>query len=736
MASPLAPDPYLALGIPSTATSTQIKQTYRKLALKYHPDKVTNEAEKAAAADKFHEIQQAYEILGDDDRRSRYDAQVKLAELRRDVLERQGRGGAAADGVSVTGMGNGVRVDVKTAGYDIPTSPGAAAFKARGPERYEERRPSRATYDSDGYFDEYAAGASRASARKYDEYERGPKRTSPRDDRERTRAWERSSKENERRARGDRRKMSEREVKRDRGTKYAVVEEDSEDEYDGPRRSDRLKEEAAARRQREIDELSRRKGMEARIRDGVYVGTGEDRTRKMSIQESEAMEYMQRAAGRPLTSRTSSARYEDEYIRSPIQERPTVVRRSSQRPPTSSSPRRSSAREPRERKLSVPEIVDFPSSPSTATDKRRPPMVPHSASSPAGMKVPGAVKRESPLKAQTYDDYDDRGRFEAPPSIRRSETMPVDGSTSLGAERSSGRRRGDRDRRDRDRDRDRARVDSKLRPTDITDGYPTPSTTPVEGGLPTGAYTQPAYSTASQSQSQSQLPGSYATKTSYRYNPAAQTLQDMVDEDVELSNGRRTVLREPSDSRGERGGRRDRDRDRDGRGGGSVRDRDRDRERESSRLDKPSRRPTLDTASRTTSTSYIYPSASESPVSYLARPSPLNRSSTERPGPLFGEKVPSLSPVRDRDQTTTSRPSNYNYPYPERERDGSGSGGGSGGGGYRFHPGVEEVRFAKPITREEVRVGSGYRTRSGAGGGGGGGGEARPGLRRGVTVGY
>ncbi|KAF2403661.1 heat shock protein DnaJ, partial [Trichodelitschia bisporula] len=74
MESPLPPDPYAALGLPTDATAAAIKSSYRKLALKYHPDKVVgDDAAKAAAQDEFHKIQQAYEILNDQDKRERYD---------------------------------------------------------------------------------------------------------------------------------------------------------------------------------------------------------------------------------------------------------------------------------------------------------------------------------------------------------------------------------------------------------------------------------------------------------------------------------------------------------------------------------------------------------------------------------------------------------------------------------------------------------------------------------------
>ena len=63
-------DYYAVLGVQKTAGPDEIKKKFRKLALKYHPDR--NQGNKAAEA-KFKEISEAYEVLSDTDKRAKYD---------------------------------------------------------------------------------------------------------------------------------------------------------------------------------------------------------------------------------------------------------------------------------------------------------------------------------------------------------------------------------------------------------------------------------------------------------------------------------------------------------------------------------------------------------------------------------------------------------------------------------------------------------------------------------------
>lgn len=56
-------DPYKVLGVPQNATDAQIKEAYRELAKKYHPDKYVNNPLADLAAEKMREINEAYDYL-------------------------------------------------------------------------------------------------------------------------------------------------------------------------------------------------------------------------------------------------------------------------------------------------------------------------------------------------------------------------------------------------------------------------------------------------------------------------------------------------------------------------------------------------------------------------------------------------------------------------------------------------------------------------------------------------
>jgi len=67
----MAEDYYKILGLEKTASSDEIKKAYRKLALKYHPDKNPNNK---AAEEQFKKISEAYAVLSDTEKRKQYDS--------------------------------------------------------------------------------------------------------------------------------------------------------------------------------------------------------------------------------------------------------------------------------------------------------------------------------------------------------------------------------------------------------------------------------------------------------------------------------------------------------------------------------------------------------------------------------------------------------------------------------------------------------------------------------------
>ena len=65
----MAKDYYRVLGVDKNATEEEIKKAYRKMALRFHPDK----NKEADAEEKFKEISEAYEVLSDKDKRASFD---------------------------------------------------------------------------------------------------------------------------------------------------------------------------------------------------------------------------------------------------------------------------------------------------------------------------------------------------------------------------------------------------------------------------------------------------------------------------------------------------------------------------------------------------------------------------------------------------------------------------------------------------------------------------------------
>ena len=78
-------DYYEVLGVEKNATDADIKRAYRKLARKYHPD--LNKDNLKEAENKFKEVNEAYHVLSDADKRAQYD------QLGHDAFRQASQGG-------------------------------------------------------------------------------------------------------------------------------------------------------------------------------------------------------------------------------------------------------------------------------------------------------------------------------------------------------------------------------------------------------------------------------------------------------------------------------------------------------------------------------------------------------------------------------------------------------------------------------------------------------------------
>jgi len=503
MASPLPPDPYQALGVAKDATIATIKSAHRKLVLQCHPDKVKDESLRAQKQDEFQKVHQAYEILSDEQKRREYDERVRLAELRREVMERGGGRGAAHYQVS-----NG--------------SMASPFFEVRNNRVYEERVPRR-SYEEDHVSSQYEQ--QRASARKYDGYEPSSRRPSVREqderrrdkalDDERQKDWTR---ETERSSHSDRRRTREKDRKRDYDDKYShrsYVEDGSDSGSDET-------EVYVSRRQGS----GSRKGHEDLRRNerAMPATPGRSGSRREAEEMDDwqhnlmkAHEYMQKSRNiapveveprRPSAYRsaTQSGNYVEPRVPhsafpSPIdaprrssardrdrdRDRDHDRERDRDRAPEHSRPRSSG----RDRKGSI-EIIEPM---SRGYDPRKVPGMPTSASSPASIKVPTSLKSSTHPQRSTTMQYVRDSKHDRP-SIRRRETAPMASTTS------------------RRNDNGRAKSSELRIPETHDSGYSSPGTPEMQ------------YSGGS-------------------FQPRSSTKYQIVDEEDDHTQGHRTVLVDP-----------------------------------------------------------------------------------------------------------------------------------------------------------------------------------------------
>jgi DnaJ-class molecular chaperone len=138
-------DPYQVLGLAKTASASEIKSAFRKLAKKYHPD----QSKEPRAKERFAEISSAYEIIGDDKKRGAFDRGEIDAEGKPRAPQFEGfgagrRGAEAGDfrnfsfdfgGGDMPGGRGGIDPDFLA---EVFGGRGAGGARSRGPQRGED----------------------------------------------------------------------------------------------------------------------------------------------------------------------------------------------------------------------------------------------------------------------------------------------------------------------------------------------------------------------------------------------------------------------------------------------------------------------------------------------------------------------------------------------------------------------------------------------------------------------
>lgn len=139
-------DFYSTLGVSKSSSDDEIKKSYKKLAFKYHPDR--NKGDKKSE-EKFKEINEAYQVLGDSEKRSQYDAYGSSA------FEGGGAGGFPGGGFPGGGFGGG-GIDIEDLMNDFL---GGGRGRARRPSRERSPKGRDLKYDLLLEFEQAVKGA-------------------------------------------------------------------------------------------------------------------------------------------------------------------------------------------------------------------------------------------------------------------------------------------------------------------------------------------------------------------------------------------------------------------------------------------------------------------------------------------------------------------------------------------------------------------------------------------------
>ena len=467
----LPPDPYKLLGVSKDAKLPEIRSAHRKLVLKCHPDKVQDAALKAIKQDEFQKVQEAYELLSDDNRRLQYDEQVKLYALRKEM----GRG-------NPTPRSNPFEYEVKTAEprattFTTYTRPAPKPMPRETTKVYpQQQRPNSyedVTYESVRHPKKSASYESADRDRRprtRDEDKARDSRRHEEDERARAR-WE---KENKRAAHGEKKKRSDKEKKRGAEEKYssrvAYVEEDDSDDYRAARSKEKEKEKARHR----MEEEPRMRQEEARaqaVREAARKTEMFPLASKWDDHKEYAAQYMQatrRKAAPPLEEFHQRPMQRAETFGGPETKHniryavppqappvsyppsdddtprrssaPRISRRTSDTPPMSrgkDTPKSSSKEKEREKdkkklarsRSKDPYIVEPPSPPLM----QKPTLQTHNSAPPI---IPGLPTRREPSRSKTQD-YPRNKDTAVPPLPRAATFQSGDRAPDRGASRGS-----------------------------------------------------------------------------------------------------------------------------------------------------------------------------------------------------------------------------------------------------------------------------------------------------------
>lgn len=431
MDDPLPQSPYKTLNVPKDATLATIRSAHRKLVLSCHPDKVQDESAKKEKAEQFHQVQQAYEILSDENRRQRYDEKVKLAELRAEMAEERTPFPSR-----------------RSYEYPSPRNGSTSKFEMRGNTMYETREPAGSRYDEPDSYPATYPDVRSSHSRNYadDRYTTYPPRKPSgsgrmQEERKKSRAYEeeddvrrrreRREREAERAAEAMRRDQRTRRRDKDRrrdvesksrGKFEAFVEEDASDSEFENRYYSKSKRETPPKR-RSGDEGKKRSGDERkRSEDERRKDRDEPRTSsKREVKESyddefekislakdhinrsrDAVETLPRRSDGRSDGRSRAATTLDTRTPPPLVEKRSSGRRTVSPIGRSGKDRRS------------PDDVE----------PRRPNMPGHSSESHKNKSYLG-TSSSSRREAQRSATYQHTPEVKHP-SMRRSETMPAD----------------------------------------------------------------------------------------------------------------------------------------------------------------------------------------------------------------------------------------------------------------------------------------------------------------------